>query len=625
MGQLDEEINKLINQFVSDQAIDGSWQYPFETGISTDCYMIILIRTLELNEEDLIKSLVERIRNKQEPNGAWKLFYDEEEGNITATFEAYYALLYSGYLDVTNTNMQKAKQFILAKGGITEIHMFTKIMLAITGQYDWPHFPISILAVLLPKTFPINLFDLSVYGRANIVPILILADAKFSKKTQHSPDLSDLFLKRNEFVFQGARFFNSDERFHSFFSKIFQDIQLIKDLPNSVRSTALQRAEQYMTERIEPDGTLCNYFSSTFLMIFALLARGHSKKDPLIKNAIQGLKSMICRIDGDLHCQYTTATVWNTGLVSYVLQEAGVPNSNKTIQKANQYLLSRQHSKYGDWVLHNPDTTPGGWGFANLNTIHPDIDDSTVALRAIREFASKNENYRKGWNRGINWVVSMQNSDGGWAAFEKNMTNKLLNLLPIEGGKDLLNDPSTVDLTGRTLEFFGNYTNLTKKDPIIKRGIDWLLKQQKEDGSWVGRWGVHIYGTWAAISGLLASGIPPTNPNIQKGLKWLHASQNPDGGWGESCRSDMVNHYVPLKKSSRTHTAWAIDTLILTEYELTPAINKGIEFLINDQAEDWTRSYPKGSGMAGAFYIDYHCYEYVWPLLALAHFKEKFS
>jgi sporulenol synthase len=585
--------------------------------------MIILLRTLELNDEDLVKGLVERIVSKQEQNGAWKLFFDEEEGNITATMEAYYALLYSGYLDKRDPNMQKAKQFILSKGGLTQGHMFTKIMLAITGQYEWPYFPISVLAMLLPKSFSINLFDLSVAGRANIVPILILADAKFSMKTDQSPDLSDLYMRDDRFL-PDASIIESQEDYRSILSEINHGIQMLKELPENLHSTALNRAKQYMIKRIEPDGTFYNYFSSTFLMIFALLALGYSKRDPLINHAIQGLNSMICVIDGKMHCQYTTATVWNTALISYVLQEAGIPNSTDEIQRANHYLLSRQHYKFGDWVLHNPNITPGGWGFSNLNTINPDIDDTTAALRAIRTSAIEDDNYRKAWDRGVNWILSMQNSDGGWAAFEKNVNKEILNMIPVEGGKNLLIDPSTVDLTGRTLEFFGNYTQMDKNDPIIKRGVDWLNQNQREDGSWIGRWGVFIYGTWAALTGLLAVGVSPRETNVQRGLNWLYEIQNPDGGWGESCRSDIVNHYVPLKTSTRTHTAWALDALILAANEVTPEINQGIKFLINNQVKDWTPSYPKGSGMAGAFYIDYHSYEYVWPLLTLAHYKKKF-
>ena len=103
------EIRRLIQQLKRDQTPDGSWDYPFETGISTDAYMIILLRTLEINDEDLIYQLTERIMSKQETNGAWKLFHDEGEGNVSATIEAYYSLLYSGYVSKEDTECLQQK------------------------------------------------------------------------------------------------------------------------------------------------------------------------------------------------------------------------------------------------------------------------------------------------------------------------------------------------------------------------------------------------------------------------------------------------------------------------------------------------------------------------------------
>ncbi|MBY0123609.1 squalene--hopene cyclase [Bacillus sp. S/N-304-OC-R1] len=613
-----KEMNRIANQLVQDQSGDGAWHYPFETGIASDCSMIILLRTLEIeDEEEFIQELVKRIAGKQQEDGSWKLFHDQEKGNLTSTVEAYYALLYSGYRDRKDKDIQAARRFILANGGANEVHMFLKILLALTGQYPWPHFPINIEVMLLPDSFPINLFDLSVYGRANLIPFLILANTNFRRRTKKSPDLSDLFQKRE------VRFFSDDQEdeARSVIKLIKQGIQALKYHGN-LRELTLYRAEKYMLDRIEPDGTFLNYFSSTTLMIYALLARGYSNTHPVITRAVKGLKAMSCRIDGELHCQYTTASVWNTTLINYALQEAGIPYSSNTIQKANQYILSRQHLKYGDWVIHEPNLLPGGWGFADMNTIHPDIDDTTAALRAIRILAIEQVDCRQAWDRGINWLISMQNSDGGWAAFEKNVDKKVLNLLPIEGGKDLLIDPSTVDLTGRTLEFFGNYTHLDQHRPMVKRGIRWLLRQQNADGSWVGRWGVYIYGTWAAVTGMIAVGVSPNHPAIQKALTWLQKIQNPDGGWGESCKSDIKNCYVPLGESTRTHTAWALDTLISAATGVTPEIENGAAFLVDKKEKDWTATYPKGRGMAGSFYINYHCYEYVFPLLSLAHYQK---
>ncbi|MFE4809706.1 squalene--hopene cyclase [Peribacillus simplex] len=614
--RVNEEMNRIVDQFIRDQSDEGSWQYPFETGIGTDCHMIILLRTLEINDEAFIKELVERIAGKQQKDGSWGLFYDEGKGNLTSTVEAYYALLYSGYRDRDDPDIQAARRFILANGGATEVHMLFKVLLALTGQCEWPPFPIKIEVLLIPDSFPINLFDFSMFGRTNIIPLLILANLGFSRRTLRSPDLSDLYLKKEN------RFFTEDPEFRSVIDSIQKGIKGLKDYPGNLRELALYRAEQYMLDRIEPDGTLCNYFGSTSMMIFALLARGYSNTHPVITRALQGLNAMTCRIDGELHCQYATATVWNTTLISYALQESGVPYSSNTVQKANRYILSRQHVKYGDWVIHEPNLLPGGWGFEDMNTIHPDIDDTTAALRAIRKLAIERVDCRQAWDRGINWLISMQNNDGGWAAFEKNVNKKILNLLPIEGGKDLLIDPSTVDLTGRTLEFFGNYTHLDFHHPMVKRGIRWLLKNQESDGSWVGRWGVYIYGTWAAVTGMVAVGISPNHPAIQKAVNWLKAIQNQDGGWGESCKSDIENCYVPLGESTRTHTAWALDTLISAAAEVTPDIKRGAAFLVDGKEKDWAKAYPKGRGMAGAFYINYHCYEYVFPLLALAHYQK---
>lgn len=613
-------IDWLVEMLRRDQSPDGSWAYPFETGLSTDTYMIILLRTLEKNDEELIKGLAERILSRQEKNGSWKLFYDERDGNLTATVECYYALLYSGYYEKKDKRLQAAKKFILSKGGIEEVSMFTKVMLSLTGQLKWPRFsPLPIEIILLPLHFPINFYSFSVYGRANLTPMMILADKKFTLKTGRSPDLSDLFVSRNH----PDTWFRSNEM-RSMFSFIEEGIKDLMGLPQQLHKLAIQRAKKYMLDHIEKDGTFYSYNSSTFLMIFALLSLGYKKTDPVISAAINGIKSMKAEINGLPHMQYTTANVWNTSLIGYALQEAGVSPEDKMIVAANQYLLDRQHDQYGDWVIHNPNSLPGGWGFSNINSFNPDVDDTTASLRSISRMTSTNLD---AWSRGINWLLSMQNDDGGWAAFEKNTNKKIFEFLPIEKGEFILTDPSCADITGRTLEFFGNYTNVPKDHETIKKGVKWLVDHQVVDGSWYGRWGIcYIYGTWGAVTGLAAVGVTSSDPSIQKAVKWLSGIQNADGGWGESCYSDSNGKYVPLKTSTLTHTAWALDALISVSDKPTPEIRKGISYLLmNLQKEDWTTDYPKGQGMAGAFYIHYHSYRYIFPLLSLAHYQRKFD
>lgn len=619
-AQVKKQADRIVEKLLLEQSLEGTWEYPFETGILTDCYMIILFRTLdEKNEEELIRSLVRRILKEQYTDGAWRLFYDVGNGHLSLTVNAYYALLLSGYVKKESASLLKAKQFIIANGGIQETNSFTKALLSLTGNIEWEHpFPLPVEAVLLPKEFPINFYDISVFARANLAPLLIIADYKYVIKPVNAPSLSELQTRKNR-----GTTIESNSR--SILTFIEQGIEQLIDFKEDIHEKALLYLEQYLVDHIEPDGTLYSYFSSTFYMIFAFLARGRRKDDPLITNAINGLKSMICIINGENHCQYTTATVWNTSLISTAIQFYGISYEQKQIEMANKYLIGRQQKKMGDWGIHNLNLFPGGWGFSNVNTMNPDVDDTTASLRAIHRLVIDRVDYREVWDKGVQWILSMQNDDGGWPAFEKNVDNPLLKLLPY--GEGLLLDASSPDLTGRTLEFLGNYTNINPDHLQIKKGIKWLINKQETNGSWNSRWGIdYIYGTWAAIQGLQAVGLSSKHPSIILAQKWLENIQNDDGGWGESCRSDIVKQYVPLGYSTLTHTAWALEALItISEYE-TSFIRKGINFLIHHaDIKDWRSSYPAGQGMGGEFYIHYHSYQFIWPLMALVRYLKKFS
>jgi sporulenol synthase len=480
--------------------------------------------------------------------------------------------------------------------------------------------------ILLPYWFPLNFFDLVGYARVHIAPILIAADRKPAIRNNSTPDLSHLLM--NKTGFRGTQNRTRLLKIRPILSAIKQTIGALPYTPQQIHTHALQRAERFILDRIEWDGTLYSYFSATFLMVFSLLALGYSKKHPVITRSIDGLKALIGAVEGrQIHIQNSTSTVWDTALLCYALQEANVSITDPMIQKAGQYLYARQHDRYGDWIIHNPGVIPGGWGFSDINTINPDVDDTTACLRAIRRLAKKDQTYHRAWKRGLNWLMSMQNDDGGWPAFEKNTDKKILTLLPFEGADAVSIDPSSADLTGRTLEFLGAHAGLTVENRRIEKAVNWLIKHQQADGSWYGRWGVsYIYGTWAAVTGMRAVGISSHHPAIQKAVQWLLNIQNEDGGWGESCRSDTEKKYTPLGRSTPSQTAWALDALIAASREPADAMERGMHFLIESGAKnDWTTSYPTGAGLPGGFYIHYHSYRYIWPLLAFSHYVKKYS
>lgn len=240
------------------------------------------------------------------------------------------------------------------------------------------------------------------------------------------------------------------------FQSFLGDVKKVISYPLSLHHKGYEEVERFMKERIDENGTLYSYASATFYMIYALLALGHSIQSPIIEKAVTGLKSYIWKMDRGSHLQNSPSTVWDTALLSYSLQEAKVTNENKMIQRATEYLLQKQQTKKVDWSVHASSLVAGGWGFSDVNTTIPDIDDTTAALRALAR-SRGNDRVDDAWGRGVEWVKGLQNNDGGWGAFERGVTSKLLSNLPIENASDMITDPSTPDITGRVLELFGTY------------------------------------------------------------------------------------------------------------------------------------------------------------------------
>ncbi|TCP21954.1 squalene/oxidosqualene cyclase-like protein [Scopulibacillus darangshiensis] len=354
-------------------------------------------------------------------------------------------------------------------------------------------------------------------------------------------------------------------------------------------------------------------------MIYALLALGYNPNSHWIENAVKGMTSFLSKVDDNVHLQNSLSTIWDTALISYAMQEAGCQKNDHAVLSSAEYLLSvkekQRHSK-------------GGWAFSESSTSPLDIDDTQAALRAIHPYAVNEKWYRKAWNEGVNWLIDIQNNDGGWGAFEKNRHQSLFTLLPIRNLKDTVIDPSTADLTGRTLEFLGSKAQMTLTHQSIRDGVSWILKNQETDGSWYGRWGVsYIYGTWAALTGLTAVGVSPNHSAIQRALSWLKHIQQTEGGWGESCKSDQERTYTPLLYPTVVQTSWALDALIACHHHPTEEIDRGIDYLLSRGTNHSSKAvtYPMGAGLPGHFYIHYHSYQHIWPLLALSHYMKKYQ
>ncbi|MCQ6560297.1 squalene--hopene cyclase [Paenibacillus mendelii] len=622
---MNEGISALVQQLQRDQQNNGSWRYGFtESGMMTDANFLILIRTMELDKPEIVSGLCDRILNRQLADGSWNVYPDETGGNLSATVECYFGLLYAG-VSSDEPMMLRAKEAIVRRGGIRRVDsLLTKFMLAVIGQIPWTRFfPIPLALLMLPVSSPIHFFQFSGYARVHMAPMLLLADRHKTFQAPEIPVLNEL---------QPTMIDNSlddslwDPYFRSgLLGQLKQWAAAWKEAPSAFKQRATQTAERYMLDRIEPDGTLYSYASSTIFMIYALQAIGYDRSHPVILRAIDGIIAFLRPDSGGLHLQTTTSTVWDTALASHALTQAGVPPHHPSIIQAGNYLLSRQHTKLGDWQLHVKNPEPGGWGFSDINTINPDVDDTTAALRAIEPLRQTNQ-HNDAAERGLHWILSMQNDDGGWAAFERNNNHPLMKWIPLEGAEAAATDPSSPDLTGRTLEYLGRTVGLSGKHPFVNRACRYLYETQEQDGSWYGRWGVcYIYGTWAALTGLSAVREPLEHPQIVKAIGWLLSIQNPDGGFGESCGSDRIMRYIPLQYSTLVQTAWALDALVSVLDSANEATDRAADFLLRHLLTTGSvTSYPTGAGLPGHIYSRYESYPLIWPLLALSQYRSKF-
>lgn len=609
------EMERQVTALRTMQQRDGTWRFCFEGPPLTDCMMIFLLRMLRKEKE--IEPFVARLTSLQANEGTWKLYEDEPNGNLSATIQVYAALLASQQYKKEEQIMRRAEQFIREQGGIANAHFMTKLMLALYGQYNYPpllHFPMTFF--FQPDHSPFSMYELSNTARIHFVPTIICLNKRFVVEEIEVPDLSHIVGKNKSSWFHSQR--------SSVWETILSEGKRLISYPYTLHHKGYKAAERFMLERIEGNGTLYTYASATFYMIYALRALGYSIHSPIIERAVSGIQSYIWNTKNGAHLQNSPSTVWDTALLSYALQEANVSEGDAMIERANLFLVKKQHTSYGDWHVHASSLAPGGWGFTDTNTIVPDCDDTTAALRSLTSIAKKDKKVKRAWNKGIHWLLGMQNKDGGWGAFEKNVDNHMVLHIPLDSAEDMILDPSTADITGRVLEFFGTYAPNEINSYDLQRGMQWLLRNQEQNGCWYGKWGVcYIYGTWAAVTGLRANGLPKNHPAIEKAVRWLEMIQHRDGGWGESCKSSKEKRFISTSFSTPSQTAWALDALIAVYDTETPAIQNGINYLLENSFHNI--EYPTGTGLPGEFYIRYHSYHRLFPLLTLAHYVKKYK
>ncbi len=620
--RLEQAVEQGVRHLLSLQAREGYWLGELQADTTLESDYIFYLHVLGKFDRGRVAKLANYVRRRQLADGGWNI-YEGGPSELNATVKAYVALRLAG--DAADApHMLRARERVRELGGLESTNSFTRLYLALSGAVGWDMVPaIPPELMLLPTWFYLNLYEMSSWTRAIVVPLTILYARKPRwNLPEHVLTIDELYRdpSRKLAAFEWGQTLFS---WRNFFLAVDRALKLYERLPwKPMRERALEQARQWMLERLERSDGLGAIYPAMMNSVFALLALGHSPDDPLTAREI-GQMSRFEVEDGDtIRLQPCLSPVWDTAISMVALAEAGLPPDHPALVRACKWMMDHQLLGPGDWQVKNPEGKPGGWAFEFRNDFCPDVDDTAFVLMALQRVAYPDRTrLRQSVRSGLAWMVSMQNRDGGWGAFDRNNDCHIFTQVPFADHNAMI-DPSTADVTARVVECFGRF-GWPASHPMIKRALAYLVREQEQDGSWFGRWGVnYVYGTGGVLRALETVG-QAAREYCQRGVNWLKAVQNSDGGWGESITSYYDPNLKGRGESTPSQTAWGLIGLLAAVGPDDPSVRRAVEHLVEEQNPDgsWDESAFTGTGFPCVFYLKYHLYRNYFPLYALARYQ----
>jgi squalene-hopene/tetraprenyl-beta-curcumene cyclase len=625
-AKLSHTIERAQQSLIAQQHPEGYWQAPLEANAEMNAEYIIFRRFMELERApELEGKLTRLILDLQQPDGSWNLF-PGGEGHLSTTVTAYFALKLTG-MRAGDEPMMHARRWVLSRGGIGHAGTLARFYLAAMNQVPWsatPAMPIEI--TLLPRWFPINMYELSSWARSTLFALMLLQAARPIVPVDWRDGALELYIEPPHFtkfrLKRGTKALSLRNLLKGA-DKLLRGYERIH--PKRMRSQAMRYAEQYLIEHQDANGSWGGIQPAYLLSMMALKGIGYRNDHPVIVRALSAVKELEWDQGESILYQPCVSPNWDTALAAKALLDSGVGDDHPAIRDAAKWLIDHQIFKKGDWSIKRPRLEPGGWAFEFHNDWFPDVDDSAVILMVLAKAAHDDEPGRERALRlGANWVMGMQGRSGGFAAFDVDNDSEWLNHAPF-ADVEASTDPDCADLTGRVLEMMAA-VGYNASHPVAQRAIGWLKRNQNSDGSWWGRWGVsYIYGTFSALSGLRAIGVDVEEDWIKRAVGWLKSVQNSDGGWGESCLSDSDPSMKGKGGSTPSQTAWGLIGLLAGENGLSDNIMRGVTWLFERQGEEgrWEDLEFTGTGFPNHFYLRYHMYAHYFPLMALGRLRAR--
>jgi len=623
---LEDNIDRAAQALMRRQRDDGHWVFELEADATIPSEYVLLRHYLgEPDDLELERKIAVYLRRVQGEHGGWPLFHGGAF-DISASIKAYFCLKTIGDSPEA-PHMTRARAAILAHGGLLRANVFTRILLAQFGELSWSDVPtIPVELILLPRWFPIHLSRMSYWARTVIVPLLVLAALRRRARNPRQVGIQELFATTGRP--RAALAPHQHRGWASFFNALDRVLKAVEPLwPKKIRQRAVDRCVTFVTERLNGEDGLGAIYPAMANSVMMYDALGYPPDHPDYATARRSIDKLLVVRDDEAYCQPCVSPVWDTALAAQAMLEVQDGGADAAALGGLRWLKPLQElDAKGDWSERRPEVRPGGWAFQYRNAHYPDLDDTAVVVMAMdraQRQSGAGQAYDEAIARGVEWIKGLQSGNGGWAAFDADNVDHYLNNIPFADHGALL-DPPTADVSARCIGMLAQLRE-TPSNACMRRGIDYLEREQMPDGSWFGRWGVnYIYGTWSALSALGAVGLDRTAPSVAKAADWLIAIQNEDGGWGEDCTSYRLDYRgYERAASTASQTAWALLGLMAAGEVDHPAVRRGIAWLGKHQDATglWRQDAYTGGGFPRVFYLRYHGYPAYFPLWALARYR----
>jgi len=629
------------------------------------------------------------IRNHQQSDGGWGTHIESPSTMFGSTLN-YVALRLLGGAERDDPAAVAGREFIRKHGGALYAASWAKLWLCVLGCMEWEgHNPVPPEMWLLPHWTPFHPGRLWCHCRMVYLPMCFLYGTKFVYSEAQTDPLV-LSLRQELYSLEGLSYEEQpwDESRHwvadvdnyspvHFLMAWSQTLlrhtweRFGGSLLLKLRKKGVEFAVSYMqAEDLQTNFVDIGPVNKVMNMLVCFANEGGSSSANFQKHLLRVPDYLWVAEDGMKMQGYNGSQCWDTAFAMQAIAESGLADEFPLpLRRAYSYfertqILSTSVSQGTvAFEYEAPEmrekffrhVSKGGWPFSTSAHGWP-ISDCTaeglMAMLALRDFpcidawqgkpAMPDERFFDA----CNVMLSLQNTDGGFATYENNRGYAWFEWLnPSEAFGDIMIDYSYVECTNASIGCLAAFHRAfphhrqSEVRTAIAKARQFLLNIQRLDGSWYGSWGCcFTYASWFGVEGLLQAGEPFNSLALRKACQFLLKHQNANGGWGEDFSSCFDKTYAPKgmelfgdeQGSGCVNTSWALLALMaakVEDQESVAAVERGVAYLVRRQdatSGDWPQE-----GIAGVFNrscsITYTAYRNVFPIWALGRFAAEFQ